>query len=721
MNFKKFFCLALAVTALSVACGCGKKGVIIIPAAYDNQTQYEFVGGEAASVGDFTLSFDEKSGFPIFSGSNFQKIWDSSLGGNIAASALFVKLYDPTYESFVTVKSVEAIAENRVKFEAITNGARVTYYFDEFEVSVPVYYTVSESGFSIKIDPSEIDEHDYTVMSVSVAPYLCSAKNEKNKNRYLVIPSGSGALMYTDYRGSSRTYEEEVYGEDLAREKKWAYTNSEQVYMPVFGAVDDAEAMYGVITSGAECSSIGANAGENVIGFSGVYPIYNVRSYNSVQIDIGGTTGLKGFLRLAKERNKEIFEVRYSLLSGENASLGGIAAAYRDYLGLKSGTANKYINLTFLGGLMANRSAIGIPYSAFSPTTTVSQARDMVSEIYEANKTAMNIRLYGYGQTGLNVTKLAGGFKINSALASKSDVSDFAALCKKTDSDLFMDYDVVQLVNSGGGYSKRSDVAIDTTDYRIKKYAIDISHRNVDTTQRGKYLLSRLKLAAVSNDILKSADKYGFGGVSLETLGISAYSDFSERQYYGKGKIDDDVSAVLESVGKSGKKVLTVSSNDYAAKLSDYIDSIPTVSSNADALDVDIPLYGMVFSGCKETSVAINLSSQPKKAFLDAIKTGSGLSFVLAADVNTDAIGSAFSAYICADYNSNKKCISDYYAKARDYFESVSGVSIKSYEILSKGVSKTVFENGVTVIVNQTADDAVYEDLTVKAMSFEVR
>ena len=205
MSFKKISCLALAVMLTAAVCGCGNKGVVILPAAYDSQTQYDFAdAAQDITVGDYTLSFDEKLGFPIFSGGDSGKKWDSSLGGNIAASALFIKLYDPTYESFVTVKSVDAAGEGRVKFEPVTNGARITYYFDEYEVSVPVYYTVNEQGLKIRIDPKEIDEHDYTVMSVSVAPYLCSAANEKNANRYLFVPSGSGALMYTDYRGNER-------------------------------------------------------------------------------------------------------------------------------------------------------------------------------------------------------------------------------------------------------------------------------------------------------------------------------------------------------------------------------------------------------------------------------------------------------------------------------------------------------------------------------------
>lgn len=722
MKIKKLVCLILAVMILASICGCGKKGVTILPAPYDSTTQYDFsVKGEVAKVGSYTLAFDEKSGFPVVYNDESKKKWDSSLKGSFAASAIFVKLYDPEYESFVTVKSVEAVGEGRVKTETITNGVRITYFFDEYEVSVPVYYTISENGLKIKIVPSEIDEHDYTVMSVSVSPFLCSAKNEKNNSRYLFVPSGSGALMYTDERGEIRTYEEEVYGVDLAREEKWSYNNAQQIHLPVFGAVDSTEAMYGIISSGAECSSIGAIAGDSALGYSGVYPIFNVRAYNTVQIDIGGTTGLKQFIRLADKRNSEEFEVQYSILSGSDATYNGIAKAYREYLGLESGVNNKLLNLTLLGGVMADRSALGIPYTTFSSSTTISQASDIVSELYEDNKVAMNIRLLGYGKTGLTADELAGSFEINSKLGSKSEIKDFDALCKKTGSNLFIDYDVIQFASSGNGYSNRSDVAVDTTDFRVKKYAFDIALRNVDTTQKSKYLLGRAKIKTAVNDALNSANKYEISGISLDTLGRMAYSDFSDTKYYGKGKIDEDVSNALKSVVDSKSKLLTTSSNDYAAKLSDYIDSIPTNSSNIDSLDVDIPFYGIVFSGCKETSVAINLSSEPRRKFLNAIKTGSGLSFVIASDVNSDVIASEFSAYISADYNSNKDDINSYFAESKDFLGSVSGVSVKSYDIISKGVTKTVFENGVVVFVNETVEDVVCEDIPVKSMSFEVR
>ena len=125
----------------------------------------------------------------------------------------------------------------------------------------------------------------------------------------------------------------------------------------------------------------------------------------------------------------------------------------------------------------------------------------------------------------------------------------------------------------------------------------------------------------------------------------------------------------------------------------------------------------MVFSGCKENAVLVNLSSTPRDKFLDAVKTGSGLSFVLASVVNSDAVTSQYSSYISADYSSQKSSIISYVKEYKDCFGVVSGKAVKSYYD-SNGVSKTVFENGVAVIVNKTESAVTVDGVTVDAKSF---
>ena len=735
MNIKRITCLLIALVLLLSVCGCSEKnkGIVIQKAPFDSQTQYDLPEGKViATAGEYTLLLDGKYGLPILQKEGCEKnwalapidfldTWDYEFGVPISQSGLFLKFYDPTYESFFTVNSSDAVKEKRIRIDEVAGGVRITYYFDEYEISVPVYYTVNERGLSVRVAHSEIDENEFTVVSVSVAPFLCSAKNEKNDNRYLFVPSGSGALMYTDDRGDRRSYEEEVYGEDLAREKKWNYTNSKQIHLPVFGAVDGNSAMYGIIVSGAETSSIGAYAGDKNAGYSGVYPIFNIRSYNSIEIDIGGTTGLKKFLRLADKRNPVDFEVQYSVLTGEQASYSGIASAYRDYLGLETGVKNKLVNLTLLGGVMADKSALGVPYSEFSPTTTFSNAQKIVNEIYGENKTQMNIRLYGFGETGINIEELAGGFGFNSSLGSDVDIKSFLKACEKSGSFVYADYDVICFTESTNDYSVRDNTAVDTTDYRVKKYSFDIALRNVDETKESVYLLGRSSIFNAVKDVISTNKKLGFSGISLETLGQMTYSDFSKNKYYGKGSTASEITTALNKVKDSKLNLATVAPNAYAAVVSDYIDSIPTASSNLNSLDRDIPFYGMVFAGCIENSVCINLSSNPEKEFLNALKTGSGLSFVLSYEIDQDALASGSGLFIASDYESNKEKIKDYIDRSKDFLNQVSGVTVKRHNILSKGLSMTEFDNGTILYVNESMQDISYEDITVKAKSFEWR
>ncbi|MBO4733844.1 MAG: hypothetical protein J5662_05120, partial [Clostridia bacterium] len=275
MNFKKIACLILMIAVLFSLCGCGNDNKIIIQKApFDAETLYDIPEDKTlATAGDYTLLLNGKYGFPVLTKAGCERTWDLSptgfldgwnyeYGVPVSASSLFLKYYDPEYDAFFTANSSDAVKNGRVKFDQIDNGIKITYFFDEFKISVPVSYTVNENGLSVRLLPEEIDENDYPVVSVSVAPFLCSAENEKNKDRYLFVPSGSGALMYTDNRGEVRNYEEEVYGDDLSRSKKWNYVNSEQIYLPVFGAVDGKNAIYGIIKSGDQSSSVGAYAGD---------------------------------------------------------------------------------------------------------------------------------------------------------------------------------------------------------------------------------------------------------------------------------------------------------------------------------------------------------------------------------------------------------------------------------------------------------------------------
>ncbi len=720
---KGILCLVLSIAVLFSLSSCGKdKKPTIILAPYDKDTQFELPESKLVTeIGEYALLWDKTLKSPVLktkSGTKWQvahslsEIGEEDYYTPISAAGIFVKYYDPSYKKFFTVNSAENVDDNRISVDINESRIRITYYFDEFEFSVPVSYALTEEGLSVSVSPDEIDEHDYTVISVAPAPFLASAQNTNSKENYLFVPSGSGALVYTGTAGGKKEFSAELYGDDLAREKKWNYNNEDNLYLPVFGAVDKDKALYGIITEGDEASGIGVYAGDADALCSGVYPIFNIRSYNTIEINFSGTQGLTEIIKLADKRSSCKFCVRYASLNGENANYSGIAEKYREYLNLEGGVSGKTVNLTFLGGLMADRSFMGFPYQTYSATTTAKQAEECVSELSKTIETGFNVKLKGFGDTGLDIGEIANGFTVNKKSGNEKELKALAESLKKNNSQLFMDYDILQFTSGGNGYSKSRSGARDTTDYNVKLYRYDMALQN-NKSVKNILLLRRSLISSTAEKLLKSADKYGFDGISLDTLGKYCYSDFSDTKYYTKMNMAKDVTAYFEKVKKSGKKIAVDSANGYAAANADVIFSVPTQNGGNGIFDESVPFYGMVFAGTRENSAfPVNLSTEPRKQFLRSLETANGLSFVLAYDVNKDAVASDYSAYLAADYKSNKSKIEDYYSEAEEFYRATDGATVKSHKLINSFVRLTEFSNGVKICIN-LSDEKVNTELGV--------
>src|SRR5690606_36969183 len=115
-------------------------------------------------------------------------------------------------------RGYSAVEMETVSSREIENGIELTYYFEEFDISIPIQYILRDDSLAISLDPTKIVENSsFQIMSVSVAPFLCSAANNA-EDSYLFVPSGNGALMYTNQTvDKERSFSSEVYGFDASR------------------------------------------------------------------------------------------------------------------------------------------------------------------------------------------------------------------------------------------------------------------------------------------------------------------------------------------------------------------------------------------------------------------------------------------------------------------------------------------------------------------------
>ena len=642
---------------------------------------------------------------------------DILLNSSVAISCINNK--DQTLKDYSSYDSVVML--NNSYSVKIKNGIRVVYFFEEPQISVPVDYVLTDTGLQAKVLVKEITENElYSIYKISLLPYFVSCEN--NTNSYLFVPSGCGALMYSDdTKRDARLYSEPVYGEDPANDTVYKLNKSAQIHLPVFGVKNIDQGIFAVIEEGCELSYIDAIAGDTLSGYSSAYISFYLRS-KSMALVKNAYGANQQVERIGKYiTNQENVTVNYIVLN-DDVTFNGMAAAYRDYLQSKGYLAEKensgFLYLDIIGGAQLTKSFFGIPYKSTSTTTTLKETREIIDDILKSVDNGLVVRLRGYGEDGIDNTVLAGGFRVDKQMGNKSELKSLVNLCRQNGIALSMDFDLIHFTKSGSGFSSLTDVAQNSnnTSAKTKFYTLVTNEENSNV--KPLLLLKREKIPVAAEKMLKAAQSYGLNGVSLASLSSVAYGDYTDQDYFLKANTVSDYTKIAGMLEEKNMTVVSSYANAYAAVNSDYIFDAPTASSSYFSLDKDVPFYQLVFKGnVSISSVPLNLVSNSSNEFLKAISTGTALSFTVINNYDTDLISSAYSGLSGSVYKDIKSQIIELYFKSADYLQTVSGSRIMTYSE-TDGVSCTLFENGITVYTNFTDSEVSTPLGTVKANDF---
>ena len=587
---------------------------------------------------------------------------------------------------------------------------------------IPITYTLRENGLSVTLDPKGIEEGGNMLISVSVAPFFCSVENTE-KNGYLLYPSGSGALIYPkEVSQPGDSYSAEVYGEDASKEK-WDKTSTEKsIRLPVYGAKSGDTAAFAIIEKGADSCLLETTVGSTSVGYSAVYATYQLRGYTANIKELYNNRYYKGLV-YSDNMTDAPLEIGFYPLAGENADYSGMAGLYRSYIEKTEGKAENAkaatLNITAVGGTMISKSFLGVPYTTLLATTTLKDAAAMVKELEEGGAKVSALALSGFGKTGIDSVKPAGGFGIAGKLGSSKDFTSLKKTCENSDTDLFFDFDAVTFSKSGGGLSSYFDSAVRANRKRAKVYDYNIALLGRETDSAYS-LTARDKLTYITNKIIKKAGN--LPGIGLSSLSNTAYSDYTDKSsglYYAKSGMTEQVSEIIENVKKSGKKFMSSEANAYAAVKSDVIFNSPARSNAALIFDDDIPFYQMVLRGRTAlSSESLNLATDREEELLKAVEGGMGLTYTLTAKYDTKLIDSGVPVFYNSLYSdlkdgiiSDSKTLSELYGK-------IGNSAIKSHKIHDSGLRETVYENGVTVFVNYSSGELNSPAGSVRAHGF---
>ncbi len=637
---------------------------------------------------------------------------------NYLESPIIVEYFDVALGEGDNVRAyTDCLKDNTYSSSKKENTIRVQYLFKDIGLLIPVDYTLEGDHFSISIDTDAIIENDNIVYTIKLAPYLCSVEGTK-EDSYLFYPSGTGALIDTsDATLPTAEYKSEVYGPDAARKIKEKLTNEKNIYLPVYGAKQGDKAIMGVISSGAEHVSLVLTTKETITGYSRIAPEFFLRGwdYNTVK---GNLTYDETAIYAEEGVRGSLLKIDFYSLSGEDADYVGMAKKYQEVLyGDNKATEIKEdaFSLKIAGGILEEKNFIGFPYNKLLALTTYKDIKAMLEELSVTGVTP-NVQMYGFGTTGLDQGKVAGGYKLGSAFGSVKDLSALMKYCTEKGIDSFMDFNLTTFAD--GGLTATFKTAQTANSQAAYQYYISKSVQTQDDQNYDRFrLLNRNEVKKAGKTLLSKIKKYELSGISFQSLSDTAYSDYSNSAYYMKKDFGKMVQEIVAPYKESGYTFAANGANAYAAAIADVIFEAPLNSSEYDIYKVDVPFYQLVFKGKVEmTSEAVNVGESQTKKQLQALETGSSMLYTVYEKYDSTLTFSAHKNLYGGVYESNKQNIIDAANKYKDYYSSISGQTIADHAILADGVRLTTFSNGVKIYVNYSQAEFVTADGAVAAM-----
>lgn len=730
---KKYFLQGLSIIAvfllvISLA-SCGVENAQIN--WYDFNAEFKnAVSGTVAQNKNYSLIWDSENANVTLYDKNNNVYW-SSIPSNAEDVTSQPQVFSQISVSYVESKTLNSGqvhsysgSVKKKTFSSVKkpNGITVTYYFKDVGISVPVDFALKENGFSVSIDPNSIGEDTELVSKIAVAPFLCSNLNTESANSsYLFTPDGSGALIYPKTTGSgiNTLLTKQIYASD-GQLSEYPATKMQSIRLPVYGVKCGERALCSIIESGADTSELVANIGSATYGYSAIYPVFNIRGSQTVETKaIMKYSATKKNL-FCKGKIKGNITVGFYPLYGSDADYVGMAKCYKNYLKdtkeLKKTNSDTLLNIKYIGGMERKKFTLGIPHKSLYVSTTFEDVEVMTNKLLETVNDNINVDLIGFGSNGVNIGKIAGGYKYNSKFGSIRKLKNIDSNDKIA---VYFNFDMLRFSKGGSGVRPFVDTSISAIGLKNPKYYTKIAFPDSFLTDESYYLVKREKLEKSGNKIEKATDKWGLSGVSLDTLTSMTYSDYSDSDYYAKSSSEMQVTKIINSMKKNGKKVASFGTNAYAAILSDHIYDAPVSSSGYQVYDCDVPFYQIVFKGIISMSVpSINFTADYNNSFLQAVETGNGLSYTLISKYDKSLMNSKDNAFYSAVFNDNEEKINADVRRYNKLFNNIKNTEIKEHKIVFEGLHFTEFENGTKVYVNYTADAIDTPIGTVKAGDF---
>ncbi|WP_435164383.1 DUF5696 domain-containing protein [Paenibacillus glycanilyticus] len=593
-----------------------------------------------------------------------------------------------------------------------------------FEATIK--YTLDGNSLVAAVPVADIHyPEEYPVNSVSFLNFF-GAGGTGDKGTMLV-PDGSGALIRFN-SGKTRypSYQQLVYGQDNTMARTEDTSREEAVRLPVFGIIRENGAFLGIIEQGESVATINADISGRLNSYNYVYPSFNVINKGQVTLDANGQQ--RSLPKFQENPMKSDFVVRYAFLSGEDASYQGMASYYKEYL-----VNNKALpvqekaadgeNIPFYlqldGSISDKKHFMGIPYRALETLTTFKEAKSIINQMKELDIHNIKLKYAGWFNGGLD-HKVPKSISVDGEIGGSQGLKDLASFASGNGVTLYPDVAFLT-ANTGNDFNESKSASRTLRGDPAALYPADLALNRRDISKSPSYIVSPRLVDSFVDSTLKGMNKFNANGISVRDLADQLNSDYRKHNQIDRTESEEISKAAMAKLKDQKLQVMGNGGNAYALLYLSDLTNAPMGNSGFKLEDEQIPFYQMVIRGSVEyTGAPYNLSNytNDKQYILKCLEFGSNVYFEWIYEPNYSVKDTDHNELYAVNYKLWMDKAAGMYQEVNKVLKNVRNEPITGHEKLQQGVYKTVYGNGLYVIVNYNRSQVTVEGKSIEAESY---
>lgn len=543
------------------------------------------------------------------------------------------------------------------------------------------------------------------VVAIWPFPFFGAVQNQAiRKDGYMLVPLEMGAIipMKEEHQLLNRV-SAKIFGNDRAIPgQPGTFT-----IFPAFGMKRDDHSYLAVIEEGEYTSTVQATPSGLYTSFHWIAPQFEYRNSFFRQTSKLGA----GYKTVEKNRSTEDRRIRYYFQSGDKADYAGMAADYRNYLmetqGMKkvaNGGKGLPLYLTLYGGAQEK----GLFSPSFVPATTFGQATSILKGLHEAGVGPVNVIYNGWAKGG-DRNVMPDVPPAEKVLGGDKGLAVFVREAKAAGDRVYLGTDYTS--------SRLNDSFVPSRD-ALK----DINGKVMSGKLLGE--TEYVNPASVALRLFKeNVGKYeslGIDGMYFKGFG-SVYSNFRPSDPATRAQAAEDYRKLLklakERLGSTG----AAEGNSYIVGSLDFIQQLPIGPGYDLVATKAVPFLPIAIHGLVDYSSEWgNLRESGRQQFLRSIEFGTVPQYLLTYEDPAELRKTPGNFIYSSRYEEWKDTLAAEYKRWNESLGPLRNVFISGHRELAAGVRETLYENGVSIVVNYNDSAYTAHGISVKPLDFAV-